>query len=92
MNVAINMYYKVVFLCVSSQSHMAFLARQLFTENVTVLRKEESYADTRDSTPQERRGGILDKLKNVDGTTMWGKGGMKGSGVQDSGAYGIRSS
>ena len=92
MNVAINLYYKVVFLCVSSQSHMAFLARQLFTENVIVQRKEESYSDSRDSTPQERSGGLLDKLKRVDGSTMWGKGGMKGTGLQDSGAYGMRQS
>jgi len=94
MNVAINLYYKVVFLCVSSQSHMAFLARQLFTENVIVQRKEESYTDSRDSTPQEKGGAaaFIDKLKRADGSTMWGKGGIKGTGVQDSGAYGMRQS
>ncbi len=92
MNVAINLYYKVVFLCVSSQSHMAFLARQLFTENVNVMRKEESFGESRDSTPQQKSGGLLDKIKGADGTTMWGKGGMKNTGIQDTGAYGMRSS
>ena len=94
MNVAINLYYKVVFLCVSSQSHMAFLARQLFTENVNVMRKEESMADTRDSTVQQKDGlgGLMSKVKGADGSTMWGKGGIKGSGINDTGAYGMRSS
>ena len=94
MNVAINLFYKVVFLCVSSQSHMAFLARQLFTENVNVVRKEETYADTKNSTPQEKDklGGLMDKIKGADGTTMWGKGGMDNSGVKNSGSYGMRSS
>lgn len=93
-NVAINLYYKVVFLCVSSQSHMAFLARQLFTENVNVMRKEESFGESRDTTPRDKSGidGIMDKIKNADGSSMWGKGGVKGSGVQDTGAYGMRSS
>lgn len=94
MNVAINLYYKAVFLCVSSQSHMAFLARQLFTENVNVMRKEESFGESRDTTtqPKSTMDNIMSKIKGADGTTMWGKGGMKGTGVQDSGAYGMRSS
>jgi hypothetical protein len=88
-NVAINLYYKVVFLCVSSQSHLAFLARQLFTENVSVLRKEESLSDTRDLTPQQKDkvGAFMDKIKSADGSSMWGKGGIK-----ESGTYGMRSS
>lgn len=87
MNVAINLYYKVVLLCLSSQSHMAFLARQLFTENVNVLRKEETMSDTRDSTPQKKDvfASLQERLKKTDGSAFMGE-------KYKNDSYGIRSS
>jgi len=64
-DLAINYYLKMVHLNITSQSYQSQLLRQILTETVSVSRKEESLAGTRDFNQEKgsNMGAWMEKLK-----------------------------
>ena len=77
-NLAIDYYLKLVHLNVTSQAHQMQLLQQILTETVSVHRKEESMAGTRDysSEKTDKFKEFIDKWKQKDaaGSSLTGQG------------------
>jgi len=74
---AINYYYKIVHLNVTSQSHQAQLLSQVLTQNVRVSRREESFLTQRETAEKGVGNNIVDKIKESAHNQPQQQGGTK---------------